>query len=226
MERILASNHIAPPRVLDGELYAPDLPFETLCSIVKRLDVHKNSLLISYYIFDMKSPLDFVSRTFFLERILGEVHRVVESVIVLVATFSCSDLDTVWTDFLPTFMDQGYEGIILRNGHASYQEKRTSDMLKFKPSREDVYTIQDYEEEHDIYGSPKGSLGSFLVCSEDGEAFSCGTGFTRQQRQDFWTDRHLLVGQKIRVRSQYLNERGIPRPPAVFVEVVECASTK
>jgi ATP-dependent DNA ligase len=55
---------------------------------------------------------------------------------------------------LEEFMANNYEGIIVRHPDAPYERKRSTNIMKFKPRREDFYTIIGAEEEISIHGEP------------------------------------------------------------------------
>lgn len=118
-------------------------------------------------------------------------------------------------------IELGYEGIIVRHNMAPYQRKRSTLVMKFKPKKSDGYKIIGYEEEISIEGVPKGSLGSLQCKSGDGNVFSVGTGFSRDQRDQLWQVREGLNGKVAKVKYQHITSgRKVPRFP-VFVEVIE-----
>ena len=116
-------------------------------------------------------------------------------------------------------MALGFEGVILREAYAFYQEKRTTTMMKIKPRSKDTYRIISCLEEYDIYNCPKDALGSFQVMDADGNTFKVGSGFTATQRKDYWQHRSELVGKSIDVKYQTLTDRGVPWFP-VFVDII------
>lgn len=201
---------------LDGELYAHGLPFEEIHSRVSRkVNLHPDYEQIQYHIFDTISNEAQVTRLLELTKYAfnPDILRVVE-------TYRSDNGDTqnimLW---LEQFQKQGYEGIIVRHPLATYKRSRSTLIMKFKPRKKDSYKILGYEEERDIYGQPKGRLGALICISNDGGTFKVGSGFTAEQRQNYWNVKENLIGRIVVVKYQHLTPgRNVPRFP-VFAEV-------
>jgi DNA ligase-1 len=117
------------------------------------------------------------------------------------------------------YIEQGYEGIIVRHYMGAYERKRSTMVMKFKPKKVDDYVITGTVEEMNKEGMEKGSLGAITCLSGDGNLFNVGTGFTAEQRQLLWEVRDTLPGRKVRIKYQHLTTgKQVPRFP-VFVEV-------
>lgn len=57
-------------------------------------------------------------------------------------------------------------------------------------------------QEIDIHGKPKNSMGALRVADATGkEVGLVGTGFTREQRQEYWKDPSKIMGELIQVKS-------------------------
>lgn len=89
----------------------------------------------------------------------------------------------------------GYEGIMIKDPNAGYECKRTVKWMKLKPFIEVSLTVVDTEEGT---GKNVGRMGA-LVCegTDDGRDIrvNVGSGFTDQQREDFWNcraDGHIV----------------------------------
>jgi DNA ligase-1 len=100
----------------------------------------------------------------------------------------------------------GYEGIMLKNLDAPYECKRTVNWLKLKPFIEVSLSVVDVEEGT---GRNVGKLGA-LVCEgvDDGKKIrvNVGSGFSDANRDDFWTNRHLLKDQVVEVRADAITQ--------------------
>lgn len=66
--------------------------------------------------------------------------------------------------------------------------------------------------------TPTGTLGAFIVKTDDGKQFGIGSGFTAKQREDFF-DRSY-IGKTVTYKYQELSEDGVPRFP-VFLRFRE-----
>jgi len=114
------------------------------------------------------------------------------------------DLDSqsgqqLFKDINKQAIEGGYEGIMIKDPQAPYECKRTVSWLKLKPFIEVSLTVVDTEEGT---GKNIGRMGA-LVCEgqDDGRLIrvNVGSGFTDQQREDFWSCR--ADGHVIEVRA-------------------------
>ena len=100
----------------------------------------------------------------------------------------------------------GYEGIMLKELTAGYKCKRSVAWLKLKPFIEVSLEIKDVEEGT---GKNVGRLGAF-VCEgiDDGKSISVnvGSGFTDDNRIEFWTSKSLLPGNIVEVRADAVTQ--------------------
>ena len=134
-------------------------------------------------------------------------------------------------------LDQGYEGIILRDPKALYKHGRSTakegGLLKVKRFEDGEAGILAVEEQmhngneattnelgrtqrssHKENKVPMGTLGA-LVCKdvETGIQFNIGTGFTDDVRQQLWWSRDRLIGQTIKYKSFKIGVKDAPRHP-------------
>ena len=95
----------------------------------------------------------------------------------------------------------GYEGIMIKEVDAVYECKRSVSWLKQKPFIEVSLTVTSVEEGT---GKNLGRLGA-LICegTDDGKTIqvNVGSGFTDDQRTDYWADKDALLGQVVEVRA-------------------------
>lgn len=216
---IKALNELPPDvTILDGELYNHGMTHDDIRSIVSRTaNLHPDHGLVEYHIFDV--PIPGYSQS---TRILTELDTIRWDFgypLIWVEHEIATD-STLIEDYLTFFTRKGYEGIILRNMDGLYEMKRSTNMMKWKPRKKDSYRIVGYEEEHDIYDKPKGTLGA-LICEKDGERFKVGSGFDRLDREIFWTVRDKLIGKWVEIWYKELSgKRGVPREP-IYCNIVE-----
>lgn len=206
---------------LDGELYVHGDSFEHIHSIVSRkVNQHFNSYSMQFHVFDMIE--DNVPQQVRL-RALDELlkgYEGMDSIIRVPYDFVTSDLETVMNALIG-YKACGYEGLIIRHPMAPYVRKRSPYMMKFKAKKEDIYEIVGFQEEISIHGHPKNSLGAVICKGDDGTHFKVGSGFTQEQRVEFWKYRDTLVGKYARVQYQHITTKGkVPRFP-IIVEVVD-----
>jgi len=210
-----AVNKLFTNHELDGELYCPGMPFEEIHSRVGRTtNLHPDHTSIEFHIFDVIDSDPQFKRLHTLYDLVG-----IAPPLRLVPTTICWSFDEVIRAY-DQLIAQGYEGMIVRHVDCPYVRKRSTQIMKFKPKKEDVYKIVGWKEEVTVDGVPKGTLGALTCASGDGEeTFDVGTGFTRETRQTLWAVREDLIGKNVTVQYQHLTSgKHVPRFP-VFVEV-------
>jgi DNA ligase-1 len=103
-------------------------------------------------------------------------------------------------------VDGGYEGVMIKDVDAPYECKRSHSWLKAKPFIEVTLSITSVEEGT---GKNIGRLGAF-VCegTDDGKdiVVNVGSGFTDDQRIDYWNGRKDLVGKTVEVRADAITQ--------------------
>jgi DNA ligase-1 len=104
-------------------------------------------------------------------------------------------------EFNKQAIKDGFEGIMIKVPDAVYECKRSASWLKMKPFIEVSLTVTAVEEGT---GKNEGRMGA-IICEgvDDGKtiAVNVGSGFTDEQRTEFWSDKELLVGQVVEVRA-------------------------
>jgi DNA ligase-1 len=116
------------------------------------------------------------------------------------------DLDTYvgeleFKEFNKTAVENGYEGIMIKDVDAKYECKRSHSWLKQKPFIEVSLEVVNVEEGT---GRNVGRLGA-LACSGSDDTkqitVNVGSGFSDDQRSDFWNSRASLPGQIVEIRA-------------------------
>ena len=200
--------------VLDGEIVSTS--FQALMKQVHRKsDVKANDAVLMLFdilplseFLDGKSTLGQRRRSNFLKNFKGILDKVGNIGIVPQKEV---DLDSYigeleFKEFNKEAIDNGYEGIMIKDIDAKYVCKRNVAWLKQKPFIEVSLEVKDVEEGT---GKNEGRLGA-LVCSgvDDGKAITVnvGSGFTDDDRTEFWSDRDSLPGQIVEVRADAITQ--------------------
>ena len=101
-------------------------------------------------------------------------------------------------------IEAGFEGIMIKDVDAIYECKRSRSWLKMKPFIEVSLTVKETEEGT---GRNAGKMGA-LVCEgvDDGKMIqvNVGSGFSDQDRDDFWNCR--VDGQVVEVRADAITQ--------------------
>lgn len=202
---------------LDGELYVHGMPFEQIHSIVSRKqNLHEDSLHMEYHVFDLVLNADTEFRFLAKDQLFNQIKL---PSVKNVRHFEAETLDDIMLYF-DLFCKEGFEGFVLRNRHGFYTRSRSTNLMKFKPKKNDLYQIVDTVEEISINGIPKGTLGA-IACISDNTVFTVGSGLTADQRRELWKERESLVGKWCEVQYQHITTgKRVPRFP-VFVRILD-----
>ncbi len=144
-----------PDLYLDGELYSHDLDLRQTASIVMKKyptkeDITKSNQ-ISYYVFDfipLENPdMTFEERNKFLKKFFKE-HKKTFKHIQFVESNEVDNLKELY-EFQQKFIDEGFEGIIVRNKKGIYEfNKKSMNVLRTK---------EFYKGEFEIIGAKAGT---------------------------------------------------------------------
>jgi len=202
------------PMVLDGEIVSHS--FQDLMKQVHRKDnVEADDAVLQ--LFDIIPLSEFKQGKSILNQ--RQRHRMLEEYCKMFNGFDNIqvipkievNLDTEegqqqFKDFNKEAIDQGYEGIMIKDPVAKYECKRSTGWLKMKPFIEVSLEIVDVEEGT---GRNEGRLGAF-VCEgiDDGKSIrvNVGSGFTDADRDIFWDSRNSLCGNIVEVRADAVTQ--------------------
>ena len=106
---------------VDGELYNHQLEFSEINSYVSRTVNILDTECIQLHLFDMDGEDSFQNRNWILQKAIKDLrNKIFESSIYPVETFNCENMDAVFVKH-KTFMENGYEGTMLRLNHLTYE---------------------------------------------------------------------------------------------------------
>ena len=194
----------------DGEIYSHDLKdnFEKIVSLVKRTKASKQDIeecrqKVEYHVYDLLNwpPSPFWVRTKAVKNMLSGLNgiKVVKTTKVLDET----QLDQLFQEYL----EEGYEGQMIRTSEAYYQTKRTSDLLKRKTFQDKEFPIVGFKEG---IGNRKGCIVLQLK-NLDGQLFDSVPVGPVPYLMSLWKSRNQLIGKMAVVKYQNLSSEGIPR---------------
>ena len=191
----------------DGEFDHDELSQEEVSGIVRRKTKIIENSGIFYWVFDVASDSPMKYRWNRLQDlfVLRELHHV-----RLLPTFELHE----WEDldlYLDEFVNQGFEGAILRNFESPYVHSRTKMLLKLKRFFDCEAIVTACLEGEGKY---KKHLGKFAIKAIDGSwTGNTGAGFTDEQRRVYWKIRRKLVGRQITIKCQKFTNHGKPYVP-------------
>ena len=203
-----------PDFVLDGELYNHNLKkdFEKIKSLVRkqkpteddRLEAEK---LVQFHVYDyIDGKYDSYKR---------RMHNLVTS------DLYCPSIQYVPTKLVDSynyarelhteFLDQGYEGSIIRLD-GLYKHSRSYDLMKFKDFSDAEATIIGYEEGK---GKRTNTVGKFLMIDDEGVEFGCppGKGYDYKDLADILNNIHYYIGKRATFTYFQRTKKGSYRHP-------------
>jgi ATP-dependent DNA ligase len=115
------------------------------------------------------------------------------------------------------YVNQGYEGIILKNTKGTWADKRSPDLVKFKEELfADLKVVGYYEGE----GKIKGMLGGLCLESACGVVkTNVGSGLTEKQREVLWNNRFDLLDTIVEVKYNGLTEDKKTKQKSLFLPI-------
>lgn len=208
----IASN-FSQPMVLDGEVMSSS--FQDLMKQVHRKD-NVNSKDAILNLFDILTLSDFKKgrcniiqkeRTEYLTHWYENNMSKLFNVSVL--NHALLDLDTkegqkLFKMYNKSAIENGYEGLMIKDPKAIYECKRSVAWLKLKPFIEVSLTVISTEEGT---GKNRGKMGA-LICKgiDDGKLIqvNVGSGFTDLERDEFWSCK--VDGHIVEVRADAITQ--------------------
>ena len=220
-----------PTLVFDGELYTTEIPFEELAGLIKKKKLtpgDKDRLCaIEYHIYDIVDETKpFEERHAMLRKIFAQnAASRMASPHVTSTSASTSDHLPQFIRLVPTteaktptdfrtqfgeFIEQGYEGIMLRNKKGMYRcNYRSHDLQKYKEFLEDEFPIIGFTQGD---GRDKGTI-IWICVTKEGKEFSVRPRGTMEHRRKLFQTGEKYVGKKLTIIYQELTEEGKPRFP-------------
>ena len=199
--------------VFDGELYSYDYPFEKINGLVRLKKPSENQIheinQLKFVIYDVihKNNLNMT----FQERndLLNNISQQDFINIEFCNTVNVNSLEEI-DEIHDQFVQDGFEGLILRNIDGTYEiNKRSYDLQKYKKTMDEEFTIIDYFEGK---GVEKGLI-LFKCITENDLEFNVRPRGSHDYRRELFQNGDSLIGQKLTVIFQEYSADGIPRFP-------------
>jgi ATP-dependent DNA ligase len=220
-------NHLPEGACLDGELYKHGLGFQTIVSLVKnsgKKKVKKDkvtgkpivdlSLLktLEYHIYDWQDKdciLNNTERNNLLVKAFESVDSKLISRIKLVPTVTGIIDESQAKQAYAQFLEDKYEGLMLRNPTGVYEQKRSKNLIKMKPFDTEEFKIIGYKE-------GKGSKEAMPIWQvQDVKLpsiiFDVMPRGDDETRREMWINRDRYIGKMLTVRYQGRSTDNTPR---------------
>lgn len=200
-----------PDGEYDGELYRHGWTWAQIHSVVGRTTtLHPDHTEIELHIFDHPSNnAPQLIRTVELYTLMTSVPKL--SPIKPVHSDVAYNLTELYSLY-DRYIDEGYEGFIIREMNAPYCRTRTGAMMKFKPKATDTYEITGVYEAIAEDGTPKGMIGGFNCIDDMGTYFQVGAGkLNHIARREIWVEYldnpYMFIGKMLEVEYQTMSDK-------------------
>lgn len=222
LEHILeqvASLNLPDNIVLDGELYTNKFPFNAINGYVRRKSKKNIEQIqkIEYHIFDcfdLDNPeWTFKNRYKYLKKKIKNCPS-----LVLVKTIKIKERDDVFR-LNSAFLEDGYEGIMIRNNKGLYKNSKTrsNDLQKYKVFVDEEFKIINFEEGK---GQDEGTV--IFVCQSNNKSFKVRPKGTLEERSKMFQNGQKYIGKSLTVKFQEYSQDGVPRfPVGLYVRDID-----
>ncbi len=200
--------------LLDGEIVMDH--FQSLMRTVSRKDggieLAKDAV---YNIFDIHlTKSTFRQRLDILEEVEKEINKKNLKHLKIIKGTEITNEDSL-IDFYNNQLADGHEGIMVKKLDGLYEYKRSYSWMKMKPSETLDVKIVDIKEGTGKY---KNNFGAFTCELSNNLLVNVGTGFSDEDRKQYWKNKKELIGQTIEIKYQEQTNDGNLRFP-VFIRL-------
>lgn len=197
---------------IDGELYSHELSFNEIQSIIrksKNIDFEQSKKIY----FNM---FDFISRKSQDERMiyLNEMNKNIPSrkYIHIVESYKVEANMNEILKYHQNFVNDGYEGTMVRFCNGGYEQKRSYTIFKYKDFEDAEFIIIGFMCEKNM----PDKLGSVILELENGDQFNARPAMTEEEREELWENQDYYIGKMATIKFQGVDEKtGIPRFPVL-----------
>ncbi len=194
---------------LDGELYNHDLKsdFEKIVSAVRKEDPSPESEKVQYHIYDVVIDGTNLQRARWLTLNALWSDREPLRLVKTEGIRTEADIAPLFKEYRKA----GYEGLMLRNNSAPYENKRSYNLQKVKEFDDAEFEIVGVVEGK---GKLQGLLGAFLCKTQEGTEFEVKMTGNQEETKKFLNDSSLWKGKLLTVQYQGLTGKNkVPRFP-------------
>ena len=204
--------------ILDGELYIHGIPFESVISQARK-DVTIGDGSLEYWVYDciyaipkgkeelpLVEPEDsFLDRYYYLKSLESDDRF--GDCLILLRGIKTSTVEHVKKK-LADFIEEGFEGAIIRDIGGQYTFGRSHALLKYK-----IFDTSDYKIVGVLEGVGTMKGCAVFVCEVGKKEFRCKLVGEFFELRKFWKDPSLVVGKKLTVKHFGFTNGKMPRFP-------------
>lgn len=195
-----------PDCILDGELYIHGETFQTIMTYLKK---YRSGLTekVLFHLYDSVLDSNYKTRYSLLS---GMINSHSLKTCVLVNTFGVSGHKEI-EDYNIRFVNEGYEGLMVRSNNPGYQvSKRSDTLLKYKLFDDIQLTILDIVPGKAI---PTHGYPVYEWKGAKNDRLDSGLRMSNEEKEDLLTNKEEYIGKKAEVRFFGYTDDGVPRHP-------------
>jgi len=200
-----------PDGIYDGELYCHGVGFQENMRLIKKYRPGETEN-IKYCIYDFMMNNSYDVRYSHIDSIFKKGKFNSLELVPAIRVYDESDLKKQHK----VYLQDSYEGTILRQGTKSYGiNKRCDSLLKYKDFQDIALPIYDI-----IPSEQRPNWGQFVFYwkgasyYKDGDnLMSTGMKFSHEEREEFLKNKQKYIGKTVEIRYFELSDYGVPRFP-------------
>lgn len=222
-EKLLTIDHILnefnpifekyPDAVFDGELFNYDLreQLNELIKLVRKTvnikleDLEKSKQTVQYHVYD-----GFLTEENEKNEYFSRYGDVVEVISPLKYSFEVECVSIKSNENLNEFYNQQLnnkqEGIILRNANAIYEQKRSKNLLKYKPVDDDEAIIMNIKDGNGNWSN----IAKTATINWNGKIFDATFLGSQAELKNVWNNKNKYLNKQIKFKYNGLTGLGIP----------------
>ena len=195
-------NYLGYDVVLDGEIYKHGLSLQEINSAIKKPNINTSGL--NFVVYDIvDTTYDYETR--FLNNRLRDI-----GLVSAITTRKAYKTETI-NDYLNMFMDEGYEGAIIRIPGFSYEsDKRSKSLLKLKSFEDAEFKVIGFYRVDCGYYKNKASYIMWQLETEKGVEFDVLAGGTIEEKCNI-VNPAQYIGKLATIKFQGRTDNGIPK---------------
>lgn len=199
--------------IFDGELYADKevCDFNTIVSCVRKTKPTQDNLNVSekfieYWIYDFPSfKYSYNERVNELEIYVDNLnHPKIKSL-----GFEWCYSESKVIDLMNQYLQEGYEGQMIRVIESVYEYKRSKYLMKHKVFHTEEFIIVGVKEG---IGKLSNKIGALLL-EYNSKSFECAVNGTHDYLEELYSNYQKLIGKQCTVRFFEITKDGVPRFP-------------
>ena len=200
-----------PDGIYDGELYCHGVGFQENMRLIKKYRPGETEN-IKYCIYDFMMNNSYDVRYSHIDSIFKKGKFNSLELVPAIRVYDESDLKKQHK----VYLQDSYEGTILRQGTKSYGiNKRCDSLLKYKDFQDIAATIIDIEpaDQRPEWGVPVLEYSNKKMSGTNKITFRAGVKMSHEERKDLLKNKKDYIGKTAEIRFFEYSEDGIPRFP-------------